>query len=150
MGKKPNMNRARNMNVDAWRERQISRRVQERIEADSRSFALEQENATEEELIEHVRRRAEELHRMPHPLEVTGGFYLRRQLGDWDALALRIGFEPLGKRDGAKAYERIYAEEAKNFSKERHALKLEKRRRKEDSKDRSKGADAHGDRKGRS
>ncbi len=88
MGKKrTNWNRARNMDVDAWWERQVQKRLEETLAQREQAFIREHGADTVQELQLLVLRKARELGRMPHPLELEGGEYLRERLGDWAALA---------------------------------------------------------------
>jgi hypothetical protein len=58
MGNAPNMNWARNMDIDAWREREISKRVKLRIDEDNQEFAWKHGGDTDEALRGYVRRKA--------------------------------------------------------------------------------------------
>ena len=127
--KKPNLNRAGNMNVDAWRNQQISKRVRKRIADETNEFLQKYADATDAELIELVRSKANELNRMPHPLEMPGGIQIHRRLGNWNVLALQLGWPPVGPDAGKKAYEQITVEEGKRFAAERRAMKEEKLRK---------------------
>lgn len=127
--KKPNMNRARNMNVDAWREREIHKRLQARLMEQTRAFISEHGTDTDEELQAYVRRAAAKKGRMPHPLELSGGLYLVQRLGDWTELALSLGALPATAGHGRRAYLRLREQEAELFSQERRAKKREKQLR---------------------
>ena len=126
MSKKQNMNRAGNMDIDAWRDRQIHKRTEQLIEERDREFRKAHASDTDAELREYVRRKARELHRMPHPLELPGGLFLRKRLGDWDALARSFGLEPTGKNQGRNAYLRLRRTGEALFTAERRALKTAK------------------------
>ena len=128
-GKRPNLNHARNMDIDAWRSRQISKRVKARLTAQTQEFVARHGGDTDEQLREYVRRRAAILRRMPHPLELPGGAYLSKRLGDWGRLALDLGLTPVSRERGQKAYKNIREREAELFTQERRALKNEKRQR---------------------
>ncbi len=52
------MNWARNMDIDAWREREISKRVKLRIDEDNQEFAWKHGGDTDEALRGYVRRKA--------------------------------------------------------------------------------------------
>ncbi|MBP5166484.1 MAG: hypothetical protein ILP09_04420 [Oscillospiraceae bacterium] len=127
--KKPNLNRARNMDIDAWRERQVSKRLKERLAMQTRDFGERHGADTDEQLKELVRRKAAALRRMPHPLELTGGIYLRRRLGDWNRLAKELGVAPASSGSGKQAYQRLREKEALLFKQERKAIKDEKQNR---------------------
>ena len=124
--KKPNMNRARNMDIDAWRERQINKRTHQLIQEENRAFIQAHGNDSDAELLERIRRRAAELRRMPHPLELSGGLYIRRRLGDWDTLASNLGLEPVGQNRGKKAFLRLRKKGEELYTAERRALKTAK------------------------
>ncbi len=123
------MNRAGNMDVDAWRENQIRKRVQARIDESTGEFLKEYGEATDRELKEYIRGHAGRLGRMPHPLELPGGLYIHKRLGDWDALALSLGLRPVEAGKGKKLYHRMLEEEKKLFMEERRALKAEKEKK---------------------
>ena len=127
--KKQNMNRAGNMDIDAWREREISKRVKLRIDEDNQEFARKHGEDTDEALRGYVRRKAEELGRMPHPLELHGGIYLSRRLGDWRKLAESLGLAPAASVRGKRVYLRLKSKEAERFAEERRAIKKEKKRK---------------------
>jgi hypothetical protein len=123
---RPNLNQARNMDVDAWRVRQINRRTKQLIDEQNRAFMEAHAADTEEELREYVRHQARIRLRMPHPLELLGGLYLRERLGDWDALALSLGFKPADPSRGRKAYLRLRERGEALFLRERKERKNEK------------------------
>lgn len=130
MGKqKRNLNRAGNMDVDAWRRRQIAKRVKKRLEDETERYAQEYAQKNDNELAAFVRRKAAAIGRMPHPLEIPGGAYLHKRLGNWDTLAREIGYAPVGGGPGRTAYNRIVKEESERFAAERRALKEEKLRK---------------------
>ena len=124
-----NMNQAGNMDVDAWRSRQISKRLKARLAAQTRDFIERHGSDTDEQLREYVRRKAALLRRMPHPLELPGGVYLSSRLGDWARLAKELGLAPVSQARGRKAYKLLREREAELFAQERKALKNEKRQR---------------------
>lgn len=123
------MNHAGNMDVDAWRNRQISKRLKERLSAQTQEFILQHGQDTDEQLREYVRQKAMHLHRMPHPLELPGSSYLTDRLGDWNRLARELGYFPASKERGRKAYKRLREREAELFAQERRAIKEAKRRK---------------------
>ncbi len=127
--KKPNLNHARTMDIDAWRERQVTKRLKTRLAAQTQEFMDRHGGDTDEQLREYVRRRAEALRRMPHPLEIRGGIYLSKRLGDWARLAKALGLAPVSQARGRKAYKLLREREAELFAQERKALKNEKRQR---------------------
>ena len=127
--KRPHLNRAGNMDIDAWRERQISKRLKDRLSAQTQEFILQHDQDTDEQLREYVRQKAMYLHRMPHPLELPGGSYLTDRLGDWNRLARELGYFPASKERGLKAYKRMREQEAELFAQERRAIKEAKRQK---------------------
>ena len=136
--KKRNLNQAGTMDVDAWRRRQITKRVEKRIEDETNEYEQRYGQAEDQELIDLVRCKADELGRMPHPLEIPGGVYIRKRLGSWKKLAAQIGRVPVGAGPGLKAYESIEKEESERFAAERRALKEEKLRRRADAEENGK------------
>ncbi len=125
--KKPNLNHARTMDIDAWRDRQISKRLKAHLASQTNEFSERHGADTDEQLREYVRRKAAALRRMPHPLELSGGIYLSKRLGDWNKLALQLGFSPVGEERGRRAYHFLRDREAELFAKERKAEKEKKR-----------------------
>jgi len=123
---RPNLNPARNMDVDAWRERQIRKRTDRLIREESRAFMLIHANDTDEDLREFVRHQAQIRYRMPHPMELLGGLYLQERLGDWDELAASLGLEPASQSQGRKAYLRLRERGEALFLQERKQQKTEK------------------------
>ena len=125
----PNMNFAGNMNVDAWRSRQISKRLKARLSAQTQEFIRQHGSDTDEQLRAYVRRKAMILRRMPHPLELPGGAYLSSRLGDWNKLASELGVRPVSIALGRRVYKRLREQEAELFIQERRARKEENRQR---------------------
>ena len=125
--KKPNLNHARTMDIDAWRDRQVTKRLKARLTAQTQEFMDRHSTDTDEQLREYVRRRAEALRRMPHPLEIRGGIYLSKRLGDWARLAKELGLNPVSQARGRKAYKLLREREAELFTQERKAEKEAKR-----------------------
>ena len=129
--KKQNLNFARNMDVDVWRENKVRARVQARLEESNEAFLQLHGDDTDEELMEFVRDQASALCRMPHPLELPGGIYLHKRLGDWDKLALTLGLEPVSAGRGKVLYHQLMEEEEELFNRERRAKRAVKHRKKE-------------------
>ena len=129
--KKQNLNFARNMDVDVWRENKVRVRVQARLEESNETFLQAHGDDTDEELMEFVRDQASALGRMPHPLELPGGIYLHKRLGDWDKLALTLGLEPVSAGRGRKLYHQLMEEEEELFNRERRAKRAAKHIKKE-------------------
>lgn len=125
--KRQNLNFARNMDIDAWRQRQINKRVMLRLAESDQAFKAEHADDTDAELRELVRKKARHLGLMPHPLELPGGRYLASRLGDWRDLSMDLGFSPPRAERGLNAYRRLWQEESERFAEERRAIKAEKR-----------------------
>ena len=128
--KKPNLNYAGNMDIDAWRERQIRKRVAEHLALREQCFIREHGGESDDELRAYVLHAARRLRRMPHPMELAGGEYLRERLGDWQALARNLGYRPAGGQQGKIAYQRLKQQEEEAFLAERRAKKEAKQQRK--------------------
>ncbi len=131
MGKKQNLNWARNMDVDDWRERQINKWTHRYIEELDQAFRQRHAQDSDETLRVYVQRKARAMGRMPHPLDIPGGLYLRKRLGDWDALALSFGLAPVGKTQGDKAYRRLRKKGEELFLQARRERKREAAQKKE-------------------
>ena len=125
--RKQNLNYARNMDIDNWRDRQVCMRLTAKLEQQEREFILAHGKDTNEELKAHVLKKARQLGRMPDPLELPGGRYIMRRLGDWSALALSIGYAPVSQKKGIAVYRRIKEQTEEDFLRERRALKAAKK-----------------------
>ena len=125
-----NWNQARNMDVDAWRERQIHMRLTAYLEQRERDFRRDHAGDTDDQLIACVQEKGRELGRMPHPLELPGGTYLQQRLGDWRMLARHLGYLPVSKARGEAARQRLKEQVAEQFAAERRALKAAKQQEK--------------------
>lgn len=143
MGKKANLNHARNMDIDAWRERQVCKRLKARLASQTQDFTDRHGAKTDEQLRELVLHRARAMGRMPHPLEMPGGIYLKRRLGDWNQLAVSLGYRPLNASAGKRAYLNLKEREAELFAEERRALKRAKTQRKLSAAERVTADDRH-------
>ena len=128
--KRINWNQARNMDVDAWRERQIQKRLTAYLEQREQEFIRDHAGDTDDQLTVCVQMKARELGRMPHPLELPGGEYLQQRLGDWRTLALRLGYIPVSRKRGELVYQRLKEQVAEQFARERRALKAERQQEK--------------------
>ena len=127
--KKQNMNYAGNMDIDAWQERQVAARLKIYLAERELAFRREHLSESDGELREYVRRRAKALGRMPHPLELEGGRYLEERLGNWNSLALSLGYRPVRPDRGRQAYLRLWEKAEELFREERRARKREKKLR---------------------
>ena len=125
--KKQNLNYARNMDIDHWRDRQVCKRLAAQQEREERDFILEHGRDSNEELTVYVLKKARQLGRMPDPLELPGGRYIMRRLGDWSALALSLGYTPVSQKKGIAAYKRIKEQTEEDFFRERRAQKAAKK-----------------------
>ena len=125
--KRINWNQARNMDVDAWRDRQIHKRLAACLAQQEQDFILAHGGDTDAELIAYIRRMAGELRRMPHPLELPGGEYLKKRLGNWDQLAQSLGYGPANGQKGKLARQRLKQKVEEDFQQERRALRTQKK-----------------------
>ena len=123
MEKKPQMNYSGNMDVNAWRERQIAKHIRRLLEERDELFRQRHAGDTDAELLEYVIRQARALHRMPHPMELEGGQYIEERLGDWANLARSLDYAPPGKWRSKKASEQLRAQAEEAFLRERRAIK---------------------------
>ena len=129
MYKKPRMNYSGNMDVGAWRERQIAKHIMRLLEERDELFRRRHAGDTDAELREYVIRKARAMKRMPHPMELEGGQYLNERLGDWAALARSLGYAPPGKKQGEHVYRRLWEQVEADFARERRAQRAEKQER---------------------
>jgi len=123
MEKKPQMNYAGNMDVNAWRERQIAKHVMRLLEERDELFRQRHAGDMDAELLEYVIRKASAMKRMPHPMELEGGQYLNERLGDWAALARSLGYAPPGRWRPKKVSKELRAQAEADFLRERKAIK---------------------------
>lgn len=125
--KKPNLNPAGNMDIDAWHERKISERTKRFFAERDAKFAEVHAGDSNHKLFMYLAAKAREMRRMPHPVEVDGSGYIRSRLGDWDALADRLGY-PLVRRRAAdcRIYRQEYKRQEELFYAERRRLRAEK------------------------
>jgi len=124
--KKVNWSFARNMDVDAWRARQVHKRMAEHLKQREESFVTEHGGDSNAELMAYIQSKAKVLGRMPHPLELDGGEYLKRRLGDWRMLARRLGYLPVSQKRGKIIYKRLKEQEEAAFAAERRALRAKR------------------------
>ena len=115
------------MDIDNWHDRQVRKRLAAQLEQQEREFIQAHGGDSNEQLEERVLKRARQLGRMPHPLEIPGGRYIQQRLGDWEALALSLGYAPVSQRMGAAAYKRIKDQATEDFFRERRAQRAEKK-----------------------
>lgn len=119
-----NWNPAHNVDVDAWRERQIHKSTLRIIEERNAVFRKDHEQDSDEELREYVRSRALRLGYTPHPLELPGGLYIQERLGDWGALTTSLGLRPVGQDRWRKVYSRLRKQGEERFAQERKVKKM--------------------------
>ena len=136
--KKPNLNSAGNMDIDAWHERKISERTKRFFAERDAKFAEVHAGDSNHRLFLYLAAKAREMRRMPHPVEIEGGGYIRSRLGDWDALADRLGYPPVRRcaadcriyRQEYKRQEELFYAERRRIREEKKAAKLEWHRQK--------------------
>ena len=126
--KKQNLNPARNMDIDAWHERKISERTKRFFAERDARFAEAHAGDSDHELFLYLAAKARELRRMPHPVEIVGGGYIHSRLGDWDALADRLGYPPVQRHaPDCRIYLQEYKRQEELFYTERRRLRAEKK-----------------------
>lgn len=125
--KRRNLNCARTVDVDAWRERQVSKRLRMRLEQRELDFVREHGEDTDAELLAYVSSKARELKRMPHPFELAGGEYLQTRLGDWQSLAAALGYLPASRKKGTAFLQRMKKKEEEAFLEERRTQRAKKK-----------------------
>lgn len=136
--KKPNLNPAGNMDIDAWHERKISERTKRFFAERDERFAEAHAGDSNQRLFLYLAAKARELRRMPHPVEIEGGAYIHSRLGDWDVLADRLGYPPVRRhaadcriyRQEYKRQEELFYAERRRLREEKKAAKLEWHRQK--------------------
>ena len=105
--KRVNLNPSHDMDVDAWRERQIAKRLKMHQEQQEQEFLREHGGDTDAEL--------------------PGGEYLKMRLGDWHLLALDLGYLPVSNKRGQIILHQMKQQEEEAFLMERRALRAEKK-----------------------
>ena len=112
----------------------LRKRTEEALAQKQREFEVLHQSDTDAELIDYLRRCAEEIGHVPNACEVIGGAYLHRRLGGWDR-ALRLA--GLGRPGQAPDFRRrwIYKQEKQRqtdlHKAEKRRKQLEKQQRKE-------------------
>ncbi|MBP5166672.1 MAG: hypothetical protein ILP09_05375 [Oscillospiraceae bacterium] len=125
--KKQNMNPARNMDIDAWRKRKITERTERFFAERDDRFAETHAGDSDGSLFLYLAAKAREMRRMPHPVEIEGGRYIHSRLGDWDALADRLGYPPVRRHaTDCRIYRKEYKRQEDLFYAERRRLRAEK------------------------
>lgn len=126
--KKPNLNPAGNMDIDAWHDRKISERTKRFFAERDARFAEAHAGDSDRALFLYLAAKARELRRMPHPIEIAGGGYIHSRLGDWDALADRLGYPPVRRHaPDCRIYRQEYKRQEELFYAERRRLRAEKK-----------------------
>lgn len=126
--KKPNLNPAGNMDIDAWHDRKISERTKRFFAERDARFAEAHAGDSDHKLFLYLAAKARELKRMPHPIEIAGGGYIHSRLGDWDALADRLGYPPVRRHaPDCRIYRQEYKRQEELFYAERRRLRAEKK-----------------------
>ena len=112
----------------------LRKRTEEALAKQQREFEIVHREDTDEELIDYLRRCAEEIGHAPNACEVIGGAYLHRRLGGWDRALWLAG---LGRPGQAPDFHRrwIYRQEKQRqidlHKAEKRRKQLEKQQRKE-------------------
>lgn len=113
---------------DKWFNEKVEARTKKSLTQLEKIFRQEHAMDSDEELLEYVRKCAEELEHTPHPIEVLGGKYIAQRFGDWGRVIVAAKLPPT--RAAAPALERcdIYKKEFKLqsrlFKKEREEEKI--------------------------
>ena len=120
-----NLNRARNMDIDMWRARQISERTWAVFRERDERFALAHRDDTDEELLTYVRRLSDKLGRMPRQVETDGGEFIATRFGGWERVARLIGRRPVATHNDSEClfFKKERERQAALFSTERRALR---------------------------
>ena len=143
MEKKARLNYSGNLDVNAWRERQLAKHIQRLLDERDELFRQRHTGDTDGELLEYVVRKARTLRRMPHPMELEGGQYIQERLGDWAALALSLGYDPPGKWRTKRAPEMLRAQAEEAFLRERRAIKRAREEKRAKAKSEGDGSRVH-------
>lgn len=112
----------------------LRKRTEEALAKQQRDFEVLHQSDTDAELIDYLRRCAEEIGHVPNACEVIGGAYLHQRFGSWDR-ALRLA--GLGRPGQAPDFQRrwIYKQEKQRqldlHKAEKRRKQLEKQQRKE-------------------
>ena len=112
----------------------LRKRTEEALAQKQREFEVLHQSDTDAELIDYLRRCAEEIGHVPNACEVIGGAYLHRRLGGWDRALWLAG---LGRPGQAPDFHRrwIYKQEKQRqidlHKAEKRRKQLEKQQRKE-------------------
>lgn len=71
------------------------KRITEHQSEEDKKMARLYAKMTDEELMEMIRRRTEELGRLPNKLDIPASFYLKSRFGPWPRLLEKAGVKPV-------------------------------------------------------
>ncbi|MBQ6602386.1 MAG: hypothetical protein IJH99_03175 [Eubacterium sp.] len=112
-----------------WYERQLRKRTREALAERNRIFEQEHRNATDMELIEVIRSRAEQLGHIPRSVEVIGATLICSRFGSWADALMAAGFSyPRGPKNltDSQLYKEEYARQQEIYRAEKEAKEKEK------------------------
>lgn len=121
--------RKNNFNGSAWYLRKIDQMTRQALNSQDREFELIHANDTDEQLLDYVRARSDELGYAPHMFEVTGSSMISVRFGCWRNVLENLGWShPNGATDlvKSKRYRDEYVRQQKLYRAQRQA-KAERR-----------------------
>ncbi|MBQ8831796.1 MAG: hypothetical protein IJ017_09375 [Oscillospiraceae bacterium] len=84
------------MDGKSWFEKELEKRTNSALLQKDEEFVKKHRDATNEQLIEYLKRCAKELKKSPSSCEVIGGKYIAGRLGGWGAALKKAGLSPAG------------------------------------------------------
>lgn len=115
-------------NGDKWFNEKVEARTKKSLAQLEKMFRQEHAMDSDEELLEYVRKCAEELEHTPHPIEVLGGKYITQRFGDWGRVIVAAKLPPTSAAAPAlkrcDIYKKEFKLQSRLFKKEREAEKV--------------------------
>lgn len=110
------------MNRTNWFDKEADTRTRAALVEKHNRFAEENKDATDEQLVEYVKKCAEQLDKSPSMYEVIGGRFIAYRFGGWGAVLIKAGLPPSGpapKADRRKIYKDEYKLQSAAIRKEK-------------------------------
>ena len=110
------------MNRTNWFDKEADTRTKAALVERHNRFAEENKDATDEQLVEYVKKCAEQLDKSPSMYEVIGGRFIAYRFGGWGAVLIKAGLPPSGpapKADRRKIYKDEYKLQSAAIRKEK-------------------------------
>lgn len=116
------------VNGDNLLHQQLVKRTREALQAQDEAFEIEYETASDDDLIDYVRR-CVDVSYTPAPCEVVGGAYIAQRFGNWSAALKVAGLPSQYRPPRENSYPRFHEEYARQ-----EAQLMQERREKRQAK----------------